>query len=79
MFKAIHRTLPTDVRLDASFRGKNCTCIYSALPAFLLHMMFAMLMRLVLDGAGIVVGDGFGGERVSGASCTRLTGLWGGG
>jgi hypothetical protein len=48
-------------------------------PLILPHMMFAILMRLVLDGAGIGFGVGFGGERASGANCTRLTGLCEGG
>lgn len=41
--------------------------------------MFAMLMRLVPDGVGLGFGAIFGGGGASGANCTRLTGLWGGG
>jgi len=37
-------------------------------------------MRLVPDGVGLGFGAIFGGGGgASGANCTRLTGLWGGG
>jgi len=48
-------------------------------PCFQYYIMFAMLIRLVLDGAGLGIGEGFGGELASDASWTRLTGLCGGG
>ena len=54
--------------------GISCHLL-SLLP----YIMFAMLMRLVLDGVGLGFGTVFGGERISVASCTRFTGLCGGG
>ena len=43
---------------------------------FHLHMIFAMLIRLVLDGAGGDTGvEDVGDGGTLGANCTRLTGL----
>lgn len=48
------------------------------------YIIFAILIRLLLDDAGLELelelGSGFAGAgRTSGPSCTRLTGLCGGG
>jgi hypothetical protein len=39
------------------------------------HMIFAILMRLELDGAGLGIGIDFGESLVSATNCTRFTGL----
>jgi hypothetical protein len=58
----------------------NVPCTYMIYTALLRsQMIFAMLIRLVLDGAGLGFDRDFGGEYVSGVSCTRLTGLCSGG
>jgi len=60
----------TSIQVDI---GISCNLLF-LLP----YMMFAMLMRLVLDGVGLGFGAVLGGERTSAASCTRFTGLCGG-
>jgi hypothetical protein len=45
-------------------------CFLSVLPLYHLprpYMIFAMLIRLVLDGLGLGDGVGFGGDFISGA------------
>lgn len=49
-------------------------CVFRSLSS---HIIFAMLIRLVLDGAGLGAGACVGDVLLSGPSWTRLTGLCG--